>query len=97
MPIKAKQVDAKDPGESKTYTMDWSGVLNSGATISTSVWSVQSGLTNAADSTSGAKTTIRLSGGSDGTDYLVTNTITTSDSETLIEAAIVPVRKKTGR
>jgi hypothetical protein len=87
-------VEPKDPQESKIYTMDWTNGLNSGATISASTW-VVTGLTNAADTivTGSLKTTIRLSGGVDGNDYTCTNTVTTSDGETLERSGVVQVRQ----
>lgn len=86
-------VEPKDPQESKIYTMDWTDGLNTAATISTSVW-VVTGLTNVADTivTGSLKTTIKLSGGTAGTDYSCTNTITTSDGETLERSGTVRVR-----
>jgi hypothetical protein len=86
-------VDTKDPSESKTYSMDWSPQLNSGATISTSTWTLPSALTAIATATSGAVTSVLLSGGNDGQDYECLNTITTSDSETLTKAGTLRVRR----
>lgn len=87
-------VDPKDPAEAKFYTMDWTAQLNSGATISTTAWVVP-GLTNVTDSivTGNLKTTIKLSAGVDGQDYPCTNTITTSDGETLVQTGVVRVRR----
>jgi hypothetical protein len=87
-------VDAKDPQETRMYTMDWTDGLNASATVSGSTW-VVTGLTNAGDSViGGTKTTVLLSGGTAGTDYTCTNTITTSDGETLERSGIVRVRAR---
>lgn len=74
-----------------------------GATISTSTWTVQSGITKDSDNTSavtirgvsyGINTvaTIWLSGGTAGDSYYLTNRITTSDSRTLDKTVVVTVR-----
>jgi hypothetical protein len=88
-------VDPKDPGESKLYTMDWTATLSSGATVSTSTWTLPPGLTNVADAivTGSLKTTVKVSGGNDGQDYELVNQITTSDGETLVQAGLLRVRK----
>jgi hypothetical protein len=87
-------VEPKDPSEVKFYTMDWTLTLNTGATISTSSWTVESGLTKDSDAivSGNKKTTILVSGGTDGVDYKATNQITTSDGETLERTGLIPVR-----
>ena len=75
-----------------------------GATISTSAWTETAGITEDSDNTIaitiagvsyGINTvaTIWLSGGTAGTDYTITNKITTSDSRTLSRSFVVPVRE----
>lgn len=83
-------VDPKDPDEAKFYFMDWDGWLNESATISTSVWATT--LTKASDAINALVTRVKLSGGTHGTDYVVQNTITTSDGETLERSGLVRVR-----
>lgn len=92
----AHVVDPKDPQESKLYTMDWSGELTDGATISTSSWTIDGGLAKVTDGivTGSLKTTIKVSGGQAGADYACTNTVTTSDGETLERTGIVRVRER---
>lgn len=76
-----------------------------GATIATSTWSVATGITKVSDNTSAVTVagvtyaantvaTIWLSGGTDGASYVLTNTITTSETpaRTLRKTVIVPVR-----
>lgn len=87
-------VDPKDPDEIKLYTMDWTDGLNSGATVSASTWTAETGLTVVTSGivTGSLKTSVKLSGGTDGQDYVVTNQVTTSDGETLERSGIVAVR-----
>ena len=89
-------VDDKDPDATVIYTMDWTNRLNSGATISTSDWTIQVGLTKvtAGIVTGNLKTSVKLSGGTAGTDYTCTNSVTTSDGETLELTGIVRVRER---
>ncbi len=86
-------VEPKDPAESKVYTMDWTAGLNSGATISTSAWTIPAGLTKVTDGivTGNLKTSVQLSGGTDGQVYECTNQIVTSDGETLERTGVVQV------
>jgi len=90
-------VDTKDPDEIKKYTLDWSAYVNTGATVVTSTWILPSGITNVSDivDPGGLGTTIKLSGGTAGTDYKLVNRVTTSDSETLELAGLVRVRNST--
>jgi hypothetical protein len=75
-----------------------------GATISTSAWTVPSGITE--DSSNTAAVTIKgvsysnatvatiwLSGGTAGTEYELTNKITTSDSRTLSQSITIEVKE----
>lgn len=85
-------VDAKDPDEAKYYFMDWAKGLNAGATVSTSTWTLPTGLTSGTTGTTGAITRVLISGGTHRTDYTVTNRITTSDGETLEGSGLIRVR-----
>jgi hypothetical protein len=89
-------VDDKDPSDIVIYTMDWTSRLNTGATISTSSWAVQTGLTKVSSGivTGNLKTSVKVSGGTAGVNYTCTNTITTSDGETLELTGIVRVRER---
>jgi hypothetical protein len=84
---------AKDPQANLDYSIDWdhnvagaasgTGYLGASETISSSSWSVSpSGLTVGSTANDGKKTTVWLSSGSAGTNYSVTNTITTSQGRT---------------
>lgn len=88
-------VDPKGPSEGKLYSMDWSGALNPGATILDSVWTTHpAGLTTALEGivTGLTKTSARFTGGHRGVTYQVTNTISTSDGETLKRTGEIKVK-----
>jgi hypothetical protein len=84
--------EAKDPDEIQSYTFRWAKEL-SGETISTSTFLLPDGLTSAATSGSDSTRTIRVSGGTDGSQYRITNRITTSGSRTLEKTIRVQVRE----
>lgn len=68
----------KDPGEKLDYPITWSDYLTEGETISSSAWSLPSGITQDSVSSTTTSATIWLTGGTHGEEYLVTNQITTS-------------------
>ena len=78
------QVFLKDPGAVLDYTMDWSGgYLQSGETISTSVWVIFPGdMTQSAAGNTATACTVTVQGGSAGQIYQLTNRITTSQGRT---------------
>lgn len=109
---------AKDPSDVEPYFVVWCDLSTGtndggtsddgelqGATISTSAWTVQTGITKDKDDTDavtigavsyGANTvaTIWLSIGTAGTDYTLVNKIVTSDARTLSKTIIVPVKER---
>ncbi len=89
-----KFVDAKDPDAIEWYEMDWTAYLNSGATVSTSTWTIQTGVTKVTDQIAVGNliTQVKLSGGTHGANYTCANRITTSDGETLELTGILRVR-----
>ena len=70
----------KDPDAVLDYGFDWSDWLQDGETISTSSWTVPTGLTEVGDSNTTTATKVWVSGGTAGDDYTITNHIVTSDS-----------------
>jgi hypothetical protein len=72
----------KDPSELLDYQISWVDWLAAGETISTSTWTVASGLTEGVSSATTTVTTIWLSGGTNGEFYDVTNHIVTSAART---------------
>jgi hypothetical protein len=71
----------KDPDSVLDYTLDWSAWLDDD-TIVTSTFLVDSGLTKDSDSKTTTTTTVWLSGGTAGTNYGITNRITTTAGRT---------------
>jgi hypothetical protein len=71
-----------DPNEVKDWSLDWSLVLETGETISTSTWSVAlgAGLTIDSQSNTTTTTTVWLSGGTAGFTYELLNRIVTNSS-----------------
>ena len=68
----------KDPQAVLDYGFDWSDWLQDGETITTSTWTLDTGLSKTSDSHDGSATTIWLSGGTADEDYSITNHIKTS-------------------
>ena len=72
----------KDPNETRIYRMDWSAQLGK-ESIANSSWTVPEGLTLVANGIVEGrnKTYIMLSGGTEETSYILTNTIVVSTGE----------------
>ena len=74
----------KDPDEVLDYSIDWKDstdpVLTTSETITTSTWTVPSGLTKDSDSKTNTTTTVVLSGGTAKAKYQVANKIVTDNS-----------------
>jgi len=71
----------KADSEVLDYVVDWATWLGAD-TISTSAFAVTSGITVDSDANDTTSATVWLSGGTGGTQYTVTNTITTAASRT---------------
>lgn len=67
-----------DPDDRLDYQLDWTSRLAAGEAISTSTWSEVDGLTTEDAGISGALTKVWISGGMLGSNYRVTNTVTTN-------------------
>lgn len=72
----------KDPGDNLDYKKDWATWLPTGDTISTSTWTVPTGLTGSSESSTTTTATIKLAGGTAGKRYIVTNQIVTAQGRT---------------
>jgi hypothetical protein len=83
----------KDPDAILDYTFDWSEWLGTD-TISTSTFTLTSGITKDSDSKTTTTTTIWLSGGTSGSTYLVTNRIVTVGGRTEDRSIMIEVRSR---
>lgn len=85
---------AKDPQDVRPYGIDWSGDLDVGETITTSVWTiVTSGtLTKGPESITGQRTALWLQGGTSGVTYEVNNHISTSTGQEIDRTAKIKVK-----
>lgn len=69
----------KDPDDTEAlYGADWTAELETGETISGSTWIADAGLTTTDNGFAGALTSVKISGGTDGQTYRVTNRISTN-------------------
>lgn len=84
----------KDPQAVLDYGFDWSLWLQAGETISTSTWTVGSGLTKGADSIVSGETIVWLSAGTAGSTYSATNHITTSQGRTDERTITISVQER---
>lgn len=79
----AQEIFTKTPEALLDFSFDWSQWLDTASTevISTSSWTVPSGITQYGGATkTNTTTTVWLQGGSTGKSYVVKNIITTSDA-----------------
>ncbi len=95
----------KDPNATLIYTFDWAnngpndasqdddGWLQS-ATISTSTFILPSDLTNVTDTNTTTTASIKISGGRNGKNYIVTNRIVTDGGETEDRSIEIKVRQR---
>ena len=81
----------KESGETADLTINWATFLGT-RTISSSAWTVPSGLTEGAKSATTTTTTLRTSGGTTGTEYVVLNTTTLNNGEIRTHRVRVKVR-----
>lgn len=94
-------LDPKTPADVKDYGIDWAPAINDTAvTIVTSTWEIITAigspdLTKDATTIEGQIALVRLSGGQEGFDYVLENTITTSAGETLVDAIEVRIKSAT--
>lgn len=68
----------KDPRSVLDYTLSWVNWLAVGETIVTSSWTVPAGITKDSESNTTTTSTVWLSGGTDGQNYILTHSVTTN-------------------
>jgi len=84
---------AKDPDAVLDYQVDWSDWLDTD-TISTSTWTVPTGITKDSDTNTTTAATIWLSGGTAGTSYNIVNHIVTAAGREDDRTIIIKVRER---
>ena len=83
----------KDPDAHLNYTIDWSEWLVTD-TISTSTWTVPTGITKDSDTNSTTTTTIKLSGGTVGEKYEIVNHVVTAAALEDDRTIVITIREK---
>lgn len=84
----------KDPDAKLDYGFDWSDWLGTTETITTSTWTVPTGITKISDSKTDTLTTIWLSGGTHGANYSLVNHIKTNANREDDRTHIIKVRNR---
>ena len=93
--VTAPEVLVKQPGETRQFSMDFSSLLGTSETISTSsVTASPDGLTLGSTSVSGGKVLFNVAGGTHGIKHRLEVTVTTSASATLVGDGILRVQDK---
>lgn len=87
--------DPKSPGETILYGIDFVDRVSAGVTLAGVAWSEGSGdLTISAQVVSAAAAYCKIAGGTLGKTYEVVATVTTSDGQTLKQAATLEIRDR---
>ena len=84
----------KDPADEVWYTVDWADWLDTGETVSGTAWTVPTGITNAAVTSTSTTSLIKLSGGTAGVTYKIACKATTSASQVVERSFLVPVANR---
>lgn len=85
----------KDPDEVANYGFIWSTELAEGDSVASSTWILPDGLSKASEGLSDDVTVVKLSGGTIGETYIVTNRIVTSiTTETLDQSAKLKIKDR---
>ena len=87
------QIFEKDPDAVLDYQINWATWLSTD-TISSSTWTVPTGITKASDTRTTTTTTIWLSGGTADTDYRLVNKIVTAGGRTEERSIWIKVRNQ---
>jgi hypothetical protein len=97
MAILKTETKTKDPHDVLDYKLDWSDWLantpTTSDTITSSTWTVPTGITENSSTNDTTSTTIWLSGGTDGTDYTLINKVVTNGGRTAEVELTIQVRE----
>jgi len=83
----------KDPESILDYTVNWANWLTGGDTIATSTMTVPSGITAVSTSNTTTSATIKLSGGTLGSNFEIKNSITTGNGLTCVRRFTVKIQE----
>lgn len=83
----------KDPDEVLDYQLDWSGRLGEDQ-ISTSTWTVPTGIVKNSDTNTATVSTVWLSSGTLGTSYDLVNRVITTGGRTMDQTVRIRIRAK---
>lgn len=86
------EVLRKKPDSSKTFTLNWATYPLGSVTITGSSWTLPAGVTEDDSDFTDTTTSIKLGGGTDGTDYELLNVISLSNGDTEQQSVVVQVR-----
>lgn len=81
----------KDPDDEADYKLLWANNLGSD-TISASEWILPAGITQESDSHTDTTATVRLSGGTAGQQYEITNRVDTASGQQFDQSITIYVR-----
>lgn len=85
---------SKDPLSAEDFQLDWAAELGTADTIASSAWTVAAGLSAAnSGSITGKTTQIRLTGGTVGRTYLVTNLVTLASGQTKARSLTITIER----
>jgi RNA-binding protein YlmH len=86
-------LEPKDPHDVIDYSIDWSNWLQGDDTVLLSEWLVPDGITMDLELSDTTSATIWLSGGTTGTEYQLTNRITTAQGRQRDRTITIRVRE----
>ena len=88
-------IRTQDPQDTRIWAFNWANFLTArSTTISSSTWSVPAGLTKVSESNTTTTATVKISGGSHESDYLITNTAVLANGETVEFSFTLAVRQQ---
>lgn len=90
------QIIPKDADSILDFSVDLSNLLQTGESISTSVWTVPTGITQVTETETTSIATIWLSGGTLNSRYTLKNTVVTNSTpaRTFINRIYIPIVEK---
>lgn len=84
----------KDSGETLDYGHDWAEWLEATDGISTSAWTADAGVTLSGAAVTGSVTSTLIAGGTIGTRYTITNTVTCTSGRIVQRSFGIVIKEK---